>query len=85
MLPLGGVMVAGFVGWKLVHRLNPESIGVTSTVTFAIWGLLLRYVLPLALIVCSQSALGSSLSKCIDKCIEEAVFGAGRSNGACFL
>ena len=30
MLPLGGVMVAGFVGWKLMHRLNPESIGVTS-------------------------------------------------------
>ena len=59
MLPLGGVMVAGFVGWRLMHRLTPESIGVTSTVTFAIWGFLLRYVLPIALIV--LLAIGTGL------------------------
>ena len=59
MLPLGGVMVAGFVGWKLMHRLTPESIGVRSTVTFAIWGFLLRYVLPIALIV--LLAIGTGL------------------------
>lgn len=58
MLPLGGVMVAAFVGWRLVSRLTPSVVGLNGQVVFRIWLLLLRFVLPIALIVLLLTGTG---------------------------
>ena len=71
MLPLGGVMVAGFVGWKLMHQLNSRvdrrhvhrylcDMGIPPPLRFAIGADSF-----------ARNRHCSSLCKCIDKCIEE--------------
>ena len=58
MLPLGGVMVAAFVGWRLAPHLTPSSIGLKQGNLYQIWLLLLRVVLPVALIILLMTGTG---------------------------
>ena len=58
MLPLGGVMVAAFVGWRLAPHLTASSIGLKEGNLYQIWLLLLRVVLPVALIILLMTGTG---------------------------
>lgn len=49
MLPLGGILVALFVGWRLPAKTTREELGLTGETWFLLWRLLLRYLVPIAI------------------------------------
>lgn len=51
MLPLGGLFIAIFVGWKLRRGLVRKNIGIQKELFFNIWYGVLRIIAPLGIIV----------------------------------
>jgi len=51
-------MVAAFVGWRLAPHLTASSIGLKEGNLYRIWLLLLRVVLPVALIILLMTGTG---------------------------
>ena len=51
LLPLGGLMIALFVGWFLSREMLTEELGFRSRRMFAMWHFLLRYVVPPAVFI----------------------------------
>lgn len=49
MLPLGGILVALFVGWVVHHTSARDELGTDDTLLFRGWLFLLRFVCPLAI------------------------------------
>ncbi len=49
MLPVGGLLIALFAGWRLARSAALEELGMTDGMLFAAWRLLIRFVAPLAL------------------------------------
>ena len=51
MLPLGGLLIALFVGWRLGYtRVRKEITGVSNGL-FNIWFVVLRFITPIGVIV----------------------------------
>ena len=49
IMPIGGVLFAIFVGWKLSKKLVLEEIGLEDNMLFKLWMFLLRIVAPIAI------------------------------------
>ena len=48
MLPLGGVLIAVFVGWIMSREDTRDELGLPDTLAFKSWRWLVRYLVPLA-------------------------------------
>ena len=51
MLPLGGLLIALFVGWALGRDAVREELGLSDSGAFRLWHALLRYVTPVGVLV----------------------------------
>ena len=49
MLPLGGLLVAIFVGWRISRATARDELGMSDGLAFRLWWVFLRYVSPVAL------------------------------------
>jgi neurotransmitter:Na+ symporter, NSS family len=51
MLPLGGLLIAVFAGWAVSRRSAEQELDMSSTGLFSLWRLLIRYLVPPALLL----------------------------------
>jgi NSS family neurotransmitter:Na+ symporter len=51
LLPLGGLLIAVFVGWFVNTRISAEELEFKNPVLFQIWHFLLRYLVPPAVLI----------------------------------
>ena len=51
LLPLGGLLIAGFAGWRMSRSSVEEELGLGSSFCFGAWRLLIRYPVPIAVAV----------------------------------
>jgi NSS family neurotransmitter:Na+ symporter len=51
MLPLGGFLIALFVGWFVSKASAREELAISKPMLFELWYLLIRYVVPLAVLM----------------------------------
>lgn len=51
MMPAGGVLVAVLAGWGLSRRASLEELGIGDTAIYRIWRLLVRYAVPVAILL----------------------------------
>ena len=51
LLPLGGLLIALFVGWKLDVAVARRQLGLEAGLWFGLWRGLLRYVVPVAVLL----------------------------------
>jgi NSS family neurotransmitter:Na+ symporter len=51
LLPLGGLLIAVFVGWFVNTRISAEELEFKSPALFQIWHFLLRYLVPPAVLI----------------------------------
>ena len=51
LLPLGGLLIAVFVGYRVSRDVAQEELGFTSETLFSIWHFLLRYAVPPAVFI----------------------------------
>ena len=51
LLPLGGLLIAVFVGWFVNTRISAEELEFKSPVLFQVWHFLLRYLVPPAVLI----------------------------------
>lgn len=58
MLPLGGLFIAIFAGWRMHRASSVDELGVGDGWLYRSWYLLLRYVAPLAVIIIFLNAIG---------------------------
>ena len=58
MLPLGGLLIAIFVGWKLGYTRVRKEINDIPTLLFNIWFVVLRFIAPAGVIVVFLKSLG---------------------------
>ncbi|MFW6278229.1 MAG: sodium-dependent transporter [Halorhodospira sp.] len=59
MLPLGGLLIALFAGWVLPRNLTSEELGVSPRAgLFRVWLVLVRYLVPAAILVVFANSLG---------------------------
>ena len=57
MLPLGGLLVAVFVGWRMSRRATLEELGVADGVFFRTWRVLVQVVAPIGVLLIFGNAL----------------------------
>ncbi len=58
MLPLGGLLIAIFVGWQMPAPRVLDETGIVSKRVFTAWRFLLRYIAPLGIIAVFLHSLG---------------------------
>ena len=51
MLPLGGLLIALFVGWFVSKASANEELAIRNAVLFELWHVLIRYLVPVAVLV----------------------------------
>ena len=51
MMPAGGLMVALIAGWALSREATCQELGMGSGLAFNLWRGLVRYVVPLAIVI----------------------------------
>ena len=51
MMPAGGLMVALIAGWALSSEVTCQELGMGSGLAFLLWRSLVRYVVPLAIVI----------------------------------
>jgi NSS family neurotransmitter:Na+ symporter len=51
MLPLGGFLIALFVGWVVSKASASEELAIANPAVFELWHVLVRYVVPPAVLV----------------------------------
>jgi NSS family neurotransmitter:Na+ symporter len=52
MLPVGGLLIAVYVAWRLPKQMSCEELGITNPIGFGLWWLLMRFiVVPAVLII----------------------------------
>ncbi|MBT8442863.1 MAG: sodium-dependent transporter, partial [Gammaproteobacteria bacterium] len=57
MMPLGGILMAVFVGWLIKPRVLAEDLSFGSTTMFTIWLWMIRVIAPLAILGVLYSSL----------------------------
>lgn len=57
MLPLGGLVIAIFVGWVMKKKITEEELQ-TSTAVYAIWRFSIRWFTPIAVIIVFLHLIG---------------------------
>ena len=58
MLPLGGLLIALFVGWFMATDDVKDEMAIKSPLLFSVWRFLLRYVTPIAVSIVFLNGLG---------------------------
>lgn len=58
MLPLGGLFIAIFVGWKLGYTRIRKEIDDINSFLFNLWMVILRFITPLAVIIVFLNSIG---------------------------
>ena len=48
-LPIGGLLIAIFVGWQVSRETSQKELSDLPTIAFNIWHMLIRYLLPAAI------------------------------------
>jgi neurotransmitter:Na+ symporter, NSS family len=51
MLPVGGLLIAVFAGWVISRASSMEELRMESAGLFSLWYLLIRYVVPVAVVI----------------------------------
>jgi NSS family neurotransmitter:Na+ symporter len=52
MLPVGGLLIAVYVAWRLPKQMSCEELGITNPIGFSLWWTLMRFiVVPAVLII----------------------------------
>ncbi|MBV0932377.1 sodium-dependent transporter [Marinobacterium weihaiense] len=51
MLPLSGLMIAFFSGWKLQQKITRDELALKSDLVYSAWLLVIRFVAPVAVLV----------------------------------
>jgi NSS family neurotransmitter:Na+ symporter len=52
MLPVGGLLIAVYVAWRLPKQMSCEELGITNPIGFSVWWTLMRFiVVPAVLII----------------------------------
>jgi len=51
LLPLGGLLIAVFAGWAMSRESTSDELATDSAASYALWRLLIRFVVPPALLV----------------------------------
>jgi NSS family neurotransmitter:Na+ symporter len=49
MMPLGGLLLAVFVGWKVAPAAVAEHVDMKNQTIFRVWFWLLRYLVPVSI------------------------------------
>lgn len=57
MMPLGGLMIALIAGWAVSRETVKEALGLRNTRVFALWYAVLRFLVPIAILVIFYSVL----------------------------
>ena len=58
MLPLGGLLIAIFAGWRMSRASLLNELAMADSYLFRAWYALLRYIAPLAVIIIFMNAIG---------------------------
>lgn len=58
LLPLGGLLIAVFVGWKMRRSIALDELAVQDGAWFQLWHFIVRFVAPLAVILVFAQAIG---------------------------
>lgn len=61
MLPLGGLLISLFVGWKLGYTRVRKQISELPTLLFNIWFIILRFIAPAGVLVIFYQSIKASL------------------------
>lgn len=59
MLPLGGLLIAIFVGWRMKISASVDELGMGESAGYKLWSVLVRFVTPVAVIVVFLNAIGA--------------------------
>ena len=51
MLPVGGLLIAVYVAWRLPQRISYEELGITSRPWFTLWWSLMRFIVAPAVLI----------------------------------
>ena len=57
MMPLGGILMALFVGWRIKPAALAEGLSFSSNALFTVWLWMIRIVVPLAILWVLYSSL----------------------------
>ena len=59
MLPMGGLLIAIFAGWKMSKTSSTDELDMNETdIGYQIWRFLIRFVTPVAVIIVMLKAVG---------------------------
>jgi NSS family neurotransmitter:Na+ symporter len=58
MLPLGGLLIALFAGWRMRRSSLLEELAIPDAWLFRLWYVLLRFVAPVAVIIIFLNVVG---------------------------
>lgn len=59
MLPIGGILIAVFAGWRISQDVSRQELAVNGQArAFQTWHLLIRYVAPIAVLIILFNAIG---------------------------
>lgn len=59
LLPLGGFLIALFVGWRMTERSVQSELRLRLGWAFSVWYFLVRYIAPIAIVVVFLRAVGA--------------------------
>lgn len=58
MLPMGGLLIAIFAGWKMSRYSTAEELGLGDGILYKMWLITIRYIAPLGVIIIFLNAIG---------------------------
>jgi NSS family neurotransmitter:Na+ symporter len=58
MLPLGGLLIAVFAGWRMSRRSSADELDIGDGALYGLWRLLVRIVAPVAVLLIFMDVLG---------------------------
>ena len=58
MLPLGGLFIAIYVGWRMRESSVKDEIAIHNPVLYGLWRILVRYVTPVAVTLIFLRVIG---------------------------
>ncbi|MCH7911388.1 MAG: sodium-dependent transporter, partial [Candidatus Hydrogenedentes bacterium] len=59
MLPLGGLLVAGFTAWAMKESATRDELGLGDSPVYSTWRFVMRYIAPVAIVIVFLAKLGA--------------------------
>ena len=63
MLPLGGLFIAIYAGWRLPKFITQDELAISSRIGYNLWLFVIRFIAPLAVIAIFANSLDISFAK----------------------